>query len=469
MGKNEIIYSKFSEDEQNKIIEKLINTQIKNKQLINEIRREFESKNLQYSKASAVFNLLKDFNELTTNEKIAFITASYRVLQKEDLIPDRFFGKNSLVEYQMFTNQDEKFETIKLEQVRRINDFEYQGYMPDKITYLCMKHGLFYYNINTQRPYEAKAIGDKGKYLRQLDINWKNVNEMVELMKEGKFEDTEITLNVRRIVGYDANFRFTPQWNDIGVFEVTPNYDTNSEDFTIVDIADGTHRLLAKEKYVDWYYKEHNEYPPETQGIKVAIKVRTEEQCKEFIRQVFQRADVIDKEYIENLKVDEYSIFTKELVEKSEDILKGNVGERYEDILVNNKITNYTLLKDTIKKFVKIDFNSVMKKNDKSDSLVKNIDMIVKYLCEKYYSNNLESMKEEGIFINNGIFAVYLILANMIDEKIINMKYEEIIDILFNAKDSEEFKELKLKNKIIDLDEVKKFIDNNFKERVENV
>lgn len=468
MKNEEKVYSKLDEKEQKDIIDRLINTQVKNKQLINEIRKEFESKKLQYSKVSAVFNLLKDFDELETNEKIAFVTASYRILKKEELIPNRFFGNNALVKYQMFTNQSEKFDTIRLEQVRRINDFEYQGYIPDRILALSMEYGLLYYNIDTQRPYEAKAVGDKGRYLRKLDINQKNVDEMFELMKEGKFEDTEITLNVRRIKGYDSKWHFTPQWNDIGMFEITPNYDTNSKNFTIVDIADGTHRILAKKKYVEWYYKEYDKYPPDTQGIKVAIKIRTEEECKEFIRQVFQRADVVDKEYIENLKVDEYSQFVKDMVNES-DILKGRVGERYEDILVNNKLTSYTLLKNTIKEFAKINFESVIDKNDKLEDLAKSIDMIITYLCEKYFSNDLNSMIEDKTFMSNGMFVMYVLLADMINEGKIDKKYKNIIDVLYSLKDDQEFKDLKLELKNIDIEKVKKFVDDKFIGVIENV
>lgn len=456
---------KINEEELLGVIDKILNTEFQNKALMSAIRKETDEKNLSSFRIMALFNLTKKWEDLDINEKIAFIKASKEALNWEVLDLNKIFDNKDLVAYSAFKNDIGKnLDYMFLEDIQKIDDFNYSGRISYETVFNMMENSLWKYNPQTQRPYKIKTIGTRDEIIREIDVDWKNVEKIKELILNGKFEATQIILNIRLDEKNEPNIDFKRLYKNIGDLRVIPNLNIEDNDFTVIEILDGYHRILAT---VQAYRKYFEETKDKLQGgFDVKIVLRTLEDAREMLRQIFERSDLSDKKYLKDLEVDDYSIFTDLMIEKSE-ILKNNTEIRYEDVVYLKKLACSSSIKDVIK-YKGINVTKISVKNNMTKQIANIIDRIVGLLAEVYYNNDLNYMKENSKLLEINSFIGYTALAiKMIEE---NYSDEEsIAKKLYELQNTEEYNDLKLENKTAKIKQIIEYFESLIEEKTSEV
>ena len=444
------------EDVINKIITKILDTQFQNKKLMSEIRKEVDEKGLSISRIMALFDLTKEWKDLDINEKIAFIRGSSRALEWDILNVNKIFDDTDLIAYNAFKNDISKTtDYMFLENIIKIDDFNYSGRISFETVFNMMENSLWKYNPQTQRPYKIKNVGTRDEVIREIDVDWKNVEKIKQLILEGKFEATQIILNIRLDENNNPQIDFKRKFENIGDLKVTPNLNIEDEDnFTVIEILDGYHRILAVVRAFREYFEEKKEILQG--GFDIKIVLRDLKDAREMLRQIFERSDLSDKKYLKDLKVDDYSIFTDLIIEKS-NILKNNTELRYEDVISYRKLACSSSIKDVVK-LKGINVTSLNAKNKMTKDIAEAIDNIVGMIAETYYDNDLAKMKEQSKLLEINSFVGYTALAiEMINNKY--FEYDVIANKLYEAQSTDEYKELKLDNKLIKIKQVVEYFE----------
>lgn len=246
------------------------------------------------------------------------------------------------------------------------------------------QEGIINYNKNTQRNLTKKKVGNKYEYV--ITLKQKSVNEIRELMKEGRYISDDITFNLN--------------WDD-------PNLDFNYDDEskTIVvsngklDIIDGYHRFRA---LISSVAKDENfDY-----NMVVNIMYFDEEKANRYIVQKDKR-NKINPNHLKSLDTQNpVNMLVKRLNEDSSSYLCGHIGREDEEGKITfshlfNWIDNCYKIKERkdaiqLTKSLKNMFNSVIEEGIKVEDLgFKEIGIIV--MCASMYDEYeaLEKIKEK--------------------------------------------------------------------------
>ena len=319
----------------------------------------------------------------------------------------------------------------------KINPYTFLGRISygDLVDYI--HEGLIRYNKETQRQPTLRKLGTKGGYVRDITLNMKSVKEIANLMYDGKFDENEIIFNIRL-----SNDKSNPKYKFHNLYEqifgyllITPNtfVQEDSEDFTIVEILDGYHRIKGAEMAVAKARKNGIELEG---GFDVRIVVKDIEEAKRIVIQTFKRSDT-GEEFLESLEINDYSKFIDSVIEYSS-ILKNNVSNDYMQCMEKKSLTYKTILVKTLQKCTDIDVNSVAVKKIGAKKVAEILDNIILYLSEVYYNNDLQLMKETSSLLDINIFVGYLGVACELykskkdDFDIIANKIFDNIDIINN-------------------------------------
>lgn len=410
-----------------KHINNIILNEFTNKDLIRAITIEFSSKGLNQEKVGGLFNQVVSVDDIDNMELVAFAEASNKFFddykkknndveksnklkyKKVDIA--KYVGEGILIGYKKKKqNGKPPLKTINIKQVLKINPYTFLGRISygDLVDYI--HEGLIRYNKETQRQPTLRKLGTKGGYVRDITLNMKSVKEIANLMYDGKFDENEIIFNIRL-----SNDKSNPKYKFHNLYEqifgyllITPNtfVQEDSEDFTIVEILDGYHRIKGAEMAVAKARKNGIELEG---GFDVRIVVKDIEEAKRIVIQTFKRSDT-GEEFLESLEINDYSKFIDSVIEYSS-ILKNNVSNDYMQCMEKKSLTYKTILVKTLQKCTDIDVNSVAVKKIGAKKVAEILDNIILYLSEVYYNNDLQLMKETSSLLDINIFVGYLGVA----------------------------------------------------------
>lgn len=445
----------FSYDKKSEIVKKIIEEEFDNKELINKINEVFVKKGLSIKFVESLFSEDLGFFELGDEIiQIAFIDGCNQALKWENLDLDFWFSDNSLMSYKFFINTKPIVDTLEFPLSRKIDDRNYLTYIYAEQDYEYLTNGLMPYNTDTQRKATYKKLGKKtNNVIRIPTINKKAVDEIAELMKQGKYEEDMIILNVL-LTGENDEIQFEATPNDRvdGICDIVikPNHNIKDElHYTVVNPLDGYHRIKALAQAYAEYLDETGEKL--TCGLPVKVVLRTVEEAKEIVRLSFKRTDT-GKDWLKTLKYDDYNKFVNELIKKSK-ILKNKVTSTYEEYKLYDGMLTYTgILRDTIEKCTTIKVNSINSVASVVPKLAKTIDGIFDCLLENYFNNDMKRLINSRFFADVNIFVGYLAVAyellDVLDDLDKAILINKICEKLYNA-DKDEIKNLGLgKSKI---------------------
>lgn len=409
-----------------------IKNNVLNKEYIRSIIQEFTKKNLNVIKINKIFSLEISLDELSIEELVAITKCTYNYTRDKSFNPQNNFDKNILANYESYINVEDNLKEIVLNNIIKIDDYNYIGRISFEQVYNYINNGLIIYNKKSQRAGKLRKIGKTGGYIRDISLNMDSIKDMSNLMSKGKFEENEIILGVT--IGEseeDPDIRFIPKVDNYGTLIIKPNYDTNS---TVVSALDGYHRIQAS---MDAYLNSGKKL---NYGFDVRIVVRTLEEAKEIVYQTFKRSDT-EWEHLETYNQDSNYMQFVNNIEKYSRVLNGNLADTYEDCMIEDKMTYKTLLINTIK-FLNINVNSISIRKTLSKNMAEKID-------ELYYGCKINNHK---IFVLYAIIAYsetnvvdYINRINSISETAIkitenkskNVNIKEIADLYYSIKEDD--------------------------------
>ena len=234
------------------------NKEIDNIKLQKELNQSFEKKGLNQRMVKCIFSGTKLITDMNDMEKITFADTCHRYFKSDKYDVSNYYSDSKLAEWINYINVKEKINVIHCEDFRRINSYEYHGDFTFKEVYEYMKNILWVYYPATQRSSKYREVNNT-TMIREVNINKKSVNEICNLILERKFEATEIILNCMLVKGKKPQISFEKKYKEIGDITIKPNYDIKNDNYTIVTILDGYHRILGICKAVEYHYEKTGE------------------------------------------------------------------------------------------------------------------------------------------------------------------------------------------------------------------
>lgn len=437
----------YSEENLDKELKNVITKEFNNKELIKAINFELASKNMNSNITSALFqDGTLTVNKLSNEEKMAITKASYDVLKLEKLNFEKYYEVVERGDYKSYKNIKPQVKEIELYKLQKIDDYNYVGRISYEQIYEYMSNVLFRYNKSSQRAFKTKSYGTKNSSIRTIDIKQKNVNAMLQLILDGKLESTQVIINVRLPEGdedFDPKYVFEPidekNLPDIGTLSIEPLYDIDSKEFTVAEVLDGFHRLVAVQQAVAQYKSENNGSILEG-GLDIRIVMRTLSEAQEIVRQIFERSDT-NKEFIKGFRQGDDVDFLK-LLEDNSKILKGEISMNFEDQTIDKKLTYKTILLDALK-LTEIPVEKKGSVRDISKKLGSTIDELIESLKFKYFNDDLEEMKNNSLLLSCNMFVGYLAIANTMRILKDYNRIDEVIDSLYTIP-KEQLEKLKI-------------------------
>lgn len=422
-----------------KNIESLVIREVNNSELRKNINKIFGEKKLNENTIYCLFNNSKEIKDLETIEQIAIAKVCYEYKDRSNSYDyTKYFSVSEINEFESYISTEEKIKVMEFKDFRKINDSLYRG----NCTYvdLCryFENMLIIYNIDTQRANTIKKLGNT--IIRKPSIDKKTVESIKNAILEGKFEDTEIVLNVRMIEGKYPRFEFKPKYRDmLGDIKIMPQYhDLEDKMFTVVDILDGYHRILAIKAAIDQYYQENNEYLEGSIGIKIVFA--DTERGLRIVEQTFKRSNT-DKQFLDAIATNDYTLLVDDIIKNSKK-LKNNIARTYDECIAFNKITHKAILNRTVE-YLKISSDNVMARNFESKKYSKLIDEYVDVVEYKINKENIDK------YINPNIFAGVIAFGKKCFDYEMQIGIDEIEKLVYFISEIkiENIKKMKLLNK----------------------
>lgn len=437
----------YSQENLDKELKKVITKEFNNKELIKAMNFELASKNMNSNITSALFqDGTLTVDKLSKEEKMAITKVCYDVLRLEVLNFEKYYKAEERGDYKSFKNIEQQVKEIELHKLQRVDEYNYVGRISYEQIYLYMKNVLFRYNKLAQRAYKTKSYGTKDASIRVIDVKQKNVNAMLDLILSGKLESTQVFINVRLPEGdedFEPKYVFEPideeNLPDIGTLSIYPLYDIDSKEFTVAEILDGFHRLVAVYQAVAQYKAENNNVILEG-GLDIRVVMRTLSEAQEIVRQIFERSDT-NKEFIKGYKQGDDVDFLK-LVEDNSKVLKGEISINFEEHKMADTLTYKTILLDALK-LTEIQVEKKGSVRNIAKELGSTIDELVESLKFKYFNDNLEEMKKNSLLLSCNMFVGYLAIANAMRVLKDHNRIDEVIDNLY-AIPNEQLEKLKI-------------------------
>ena len=275
-----------------------------------------------------------------------------------------------------------------------------------------------FYNLATQRAGELVELGTKGMVIRRMSLNMKAVNEIKKLMLKGDYESDTIILNARLIPNKEMNFKEEVIYEPSEIYNISikPDYNVNSDNQTVVDELDGSHRITAVCQAVEEYKKRTGKW---LEGhLLLRLVIRDTEGAKRIVAQTFERSDT-DEGWKNVLKSDDYVKFVDRLIPKV-NLLKDNVADTFNEYLIGQNMTFKDVLIKAIKKCdIKVESKSASALAEKGIS--ETLNDIFDYMINTFFDKNINTMLQSNM-LDGGLWYGYILLAN----ELRNKTYEEL-------------------------------------------
>ena len=441
-----------SKDELFKNIKKFIDLNKGNMKLQKKLNEKFMEKGIDNSTIFPLFRGDIEFDQIKDDEIRCIcllegieenVSLDFLNTNKIELNVNKYFTEGEILKYKLFKKtKDDILTSLNLKNVRRINKYEYEVYMSAEYLSKMRKSGKPRYYGDFQRPLEI-VINSLGEIKKKISIDKKNLKELTNRfmgldidgkpLKDEKYDliTTDIYMFSIWEDGKEPFFVWEGEEepNSIGTLDITPVYDSSSENYCPFIIGDGFHRFTAicnafdtmesKGQYLD-------------KGFIVHLILSKVPRTQQFISDTFKRTD---------LKKDVKEATTKNPMNDALDsmiencyILKGKVANTYENCKILNALTYRSILLKTLK-LTKLDFS----KKFIISSHMSNIGEIISAIFEKY--ENLNVNKESKLY-SSGIFAGYVALANtmlLVENKVNYNSISKICDMLIEMNNKNMF------------------------------
>ena len=427
---------------------KIIKNEVNNHKFQKEVNKCFANKGLMQRAVKSLFSDTKLPQDLSVMEKMTLANACYDYFKDTHFQLDKYYSNQQIAEWVSYVNTQEVIDNIVLEDFRMINPYEYHGDISFKQIYEYMQNVLFIYYPSTQR--SAKYRRKNQAYVREVNINQSAVDEICNLILEGRFEATEIILNCMAFKGKMPKFTFEKKYKNIGEITIKPNYDINSKYYTVCTILDGYHRILgicaAVQKHLDTTGEWIEGY------INCKLVLADLNRAKHIVTSVFKRTDD-DKNWLKALERNDYSVFADMLVNNSR-ILKNNVAEIYEQCAKEKKLT-YKLLIMDLAHTLGLNVNNNTEMLFVTEEIDQRFDLMFTLTKE-----NLEALDNVliDVLLSPNFSAIYMIIAYKLrDVAISASKYFDMLIKLDRVIDEEKLKDIGVYNKKVKLAELVKY------------
>ena len=435
---------------------------------------KFLKKGLDGNTVSALFSHTMELQQLEIediNKLICLTKSMYEELDKLEkyrLNTSDYFSDMELLAYDLYRpEKEELLKSIELENVIRINDYEYLCYLSAEYLSKLRKSGLLKYRFDIQRPARIKK-GKNGEISEQMSINKENViqlkNRFKGLKESGEKETNPshdiITSQIYFCVlledGKTPLFKWTgnkEKLGSVGSLSFTPVFDKESENYAPFIIPDGYHRDLA---LCDAYDEEIQKGIKIEKGFSVLIYLGDKEKAITHVGDTFKRADIntFEKKKIEKSDVVEA---TDKLINGIKIFNEDNIAPDYEyfNIYGGKYITYRTLLIDSMKE-TGDKFDNWFASDRKVNKMAKFINTLFSYF-------DSENISKDSLLYSAGMFVGYIALANELVDSNIKESDMEVIDYigteLIELENSNELKDMKLNNKNLKIKQVFKFFE----------
>ena len=437
-------------EELNVFLSKIIEKEVDNFKLQKELNKSFGKKGLNQRMVKCLFSGTKVVADMNDIEKMTFADTCHKALKDDNLNIVKYYSDMKVVEWSNYINISETIDEIYGEDFRKINSYEYHGDFTYKQVYDYMKNLLWLYYPSTQRSSKYREVNNT--MIREINVNKKAVNEISNLILDGKFESTEIILNCMILKGKTPQIKFDKMYKEIGDITIKPNYDLDNDNYTICTILDGYHRIIGICKAVEI----HNEKTGEWLEGKISCKLVLADivRAKRIVELVFKRTDD-DKNWLKSLEQSDFTEFVDMVVSNSS-VLKNNVADIYEQCNYNNKVTYKVILTDTVKK-LNIDVANKSATLFAANDMAKFIDYMID-IIEQTQKNDVEFDK---YYLLPNMFIGYLTMAYMLKDKDLNASnYLSIINSLREKINTNTVKNLKIDTKKCSVNKIIAYFEN---------
>ena len=447
-------------------INKIINERQIDMKLQKKLTEKFMEKRLDNSTVYALFR--KDMMlEQIENDSIRLICLCEGLteyLETNEFSISDYFTETEILNYKMYApKEDEKvITTLHLENVTRINKYEYSVYMPLSYLSKLRKSGLPKYNGNVQRPLKV-VVDSKGEVTQRINMDKDNLIDLTY-----RFEGKDKKGNPIRDESKDlvtTNIYFFSIWEEgkepffdwkgddkagsIGTLDITPIFDHEDTHYAPFIIADGFHRLTAG---CNAYDKMEAEGKLLDKGFMVNIVLATIDRAKVFVADTFKRTD-IESEQKEAITSTPLTDALDTLITKCS-ILKNNVSNTYEEYKALKTRSYKKVLIRALEK-TDIDFTKVYK----TDRRMTRIAKIINNIFEYYKENEID---ENNLLYSGGMFAGYIAIANTMleyEDKVNLDLISEICSVLINMAEKGSLEDYNLEGRTVKVKELYKMLE----------
>lgn len=414
-------------------INKLIQKEYDNIELKRSLNEEYVSKGLNPKTVVLLFDekvLPQQLNEI---QLIAFCNGVYNIFRNKEYNAKTYFSEAMINSYKNYINVEESINRIKLNNVIRVNDFDYVTVIKYKDLYEYFSSNLIQYNMSIQRYSTFKKLGQE--YIKTPTVDMDTIHSIEQTALEGKLEMTQIVLTL------------LVQGNEIPKIVFKEKIDNMGE--LIIDepiyCNEGFHRLTGICSSVAKYKAKTNEWLDGELSVRIVIADKSK--AIRIMRQSFLRSNT-SQDYLKAITENDVTIFLDKVINQSK--LKGHISDTFEECKAMKTYTYRTIMIDILNK-CDISYNNKSEVLIKSKKFGEYIDIMIDFMGEFKLIPNLYAML---------LYCAYKIDRNNCDGIEIYYKIGEAIEDI----SEQQIKDWKLEYKTVKLNLVIQYFDNIFKE-----
>ena len=414
-------------------INKLIQKEYDNIELKRSLNEEYVNKGLNPKTVVLLFDekvLPQQLNEI---QLIAFCNGVYNIFRNKEYNAKTYFSEAMINSYKNYINVEEPINRIKLNNVIRVNDFDYVTVIKYKDLYEYFSSNLIQYNMSIQRYSTFKKLGQE--YIKTPTVDMDTIHSIEQTALEGKLEMTQIVLTL------------LVQGNEIPKIVFKEKIDNMGE--LIIDepiyCNEGFHRLTGICSSVAKYKVKTGKWLDGELSVRIVIADKSK--AIRIMRQSFLRSNT-SQDYLKAITENDITIFLDKVISQSK--LKGHISDTFEECKAMKTYTYRTIMIDILNK-CEISYNNKSEVLIKSKKFSEYIDIMIDFMGEFKLIPNLYAIL---------LYCAYKIDRNNYDGIEIYYKIAEAIEDI----SEKQTKEWKLEYKTVKLNLVIQYFDNIFKE-----
>lgn len=427
--------------------------------MIKGLSNEFRKKGLKSRIPNLIFSQGMDLKQLSKIELMTLCDALHRDYKFRTVKIEDYFTDSERYNYITFMAEaDIKVEqdTIILENcIENPNGGGYLAcFVPLTTIASWEEEKLLRYNFETQREATYKKVGHS--ILKTQTLNMKSVEDITNMMCNNAFTANTITINILALENKEPQLSYDKENRRL---VIKPDFSIDSPTTTFTDIIDGRHRQISAYYAVE-RMKNEGKLDNLNGSLHVSIQFFTIEEAKEYIR-VQQMQNLFSTSYSRSLKMDDYMKFAKKMGQvenKEKNILYDNIANSYKEIMLFNKLTETTIIADALK-LGNIKVGNPFEIKFKTKSLTEIITMMVDYIKQTKFNNNIELMRKTD-YLQPHSFALYTLIA----QEIVNEQdyFDKMIEICDQLMEEEsDLKHLRLSNKGCSINVINRYLKEN--------